>query len=373
MNCRPVLLGLALTGSFWFAANLRAAGGQDGSADREGQVLEIQRQIENGNFTEANRLLDEAAKRFPGDAGLDNLRGVIAAQQGDYTAAEQDFRDAVKRAPKLTAAQLNLGRLYQEHLAADPQARRKALDVYLRVLAYEPANAEAQYQAAVLLLEQGEYQRSLEHVARLPSETQASGQGLSILCADHAALGHSRAAEEAATRLVSNPDFSELDAQQSLSGLVAGKRDDLIISLFEELQSRGSLSPASLHALALAYERASKLTEARAGLEKYVASGNLSVPSLLELARVAHKQQDYKGSLGFFAHARDLEPANASLHYYFGLVCLDLDLVAEARNSFEKAIKLDPDNASYNYAMGTASAFRQDPAEAVPYFQKYRA
>ena len=372
MNCRSPLLALALTGSFCLAANLGAGTVQEGSADREGQVLEIQRQIENHNFSEANRLLDEAAKRFPGDAGLDNLRGVIAAQQGDYTAAEKDFSDAVKRAPKLTAAQLNLGRLYQEHLAADPQARRKALEVYLRVLAYEPSNPEAHYQAAVLLLEQGEYERSLEHVAQLPSETQASAQGLSILCADHAALGHTGAADDAAMHIRASPDFSELDAQQSIRGLVAGKRDDLIISLFEELQGRSPLSPVSFHALAMAYERANKLTEARASLEKYVTVGNLSVPSLLELARVAHKQRDYQGSLGYLAHARDLEPANASLHFDFGLVCLDLNLVAEARNSFEKAVRLDPENASYNYAMGAASAFRQDPAEAVPYFQKYR-
>jgi len=372
MKYRAPIASLALAVGVWLAGNLSARPRQDSRADREGQVLEIQRQIENHNLTEANRLIDEAAKRFPSDAGLDNLRGVIAAQQGDYTAAEKDFRDAVKRAPKFTAAQLNLGRLYQEHSVPDPQARRKALDVYLGVLDYEPSNSEAHYQAAVLLLDQGEYRRSLTHVMRLPSETRSSGQALSILCADHAALGHSRAAEDAATRLRASSNFSELDAQQSLSGLVAGKRDDLIISLFEELQSRGSLSRVGLHTLALAYERTDKLTEARAALERYVTGGSLSVPHLLELARLAHKQRDYQGSLGYLAHARDLEPANASLHYDFGLVCLDLNLVAEARNSFEKAVRLDPENASYNYAMGAASAFRQDPAEAVPYFQKYR-
>jgi len=60
------------------------------------------------------------------------------------------------------------------------------------------------------------------------------------------------------------------------------------------------------------------------------------VSSLLELARVAHKQRDYQGALGYLAHARDLEPGNASLHYDFGLVCLDLNLVAEARNSLRR-------------------------------------
>ena len=92
---------------------------------------------------------------------------------------------------------------------------------------------------------------------------------------------------------------------------------------------------------------------------------------LLELARVAHKQQDYQSALGYLAHARDLEPNNANLHYYFGLVCVDLNLVAEARTAFERAVRLVPDNPSYNYAMGAASVFQHDPSEAVPYFEKY--
>src|SRR5207249_5126519 len=90
-----------------------------------------------------------------------------------------------------------------------------------------------------------------------------------------------------------------------------------------------------------------------------------------ELARVARLQKDHQGALGYLAHARDLEPGNASLHYYFGVVCTDLSLVAEARDSFERAVKLEPENPDYNYAMGAASAFRQDPAEGVPYFEKY--
>jgi tetratricopeptide (TPR) repeat protein len=372
MVCRSSMFAVVLAGSFCVAGTLQGQPSQDVSTDKEQEILAVQRQIESRNWAEANRLLTEAATRFPADPGFDNLRGVIAAQQGDYTTAERDFRDAVERAPKFTAAYLNLGRLYQEKSATDAQARLKALDVYQHVLAYEPSNAEALYQAAVLFLQQREYQRSLDHIVHLPAQTQASAQALAIVCADHAALGHDQAAADAATRLRASGDFAELDAQQALPGLVAGKRNDLIISLFEDLQARHSLSPESLHALALAYERANKLIEARAALGKYATGGNLSVPSLLELARVAHKQRDYQGSLGYLAHARDLEPSNGSLHYDFGLVCLDLNLVAEARNSFEKAVALDPENASYNYAMGAASAFRQDPAEAVPYFQKYR-
>jgi tetratricopeptide (TPR) repeat protein len=156
-----------------------------------------------------------------------------------------------------------------------------------------------------------------------------------------------------------------------LPALHAASRDDLIVSLLQELHRRHALSTGLLRPLAAAYESSSKLNEARASLEQFAAEGNMSTAVLFDLARIARKQQDYQGALGYLAHARDLEPSNASIHYYFGVVCLDLSLVAEARNSFEKAVKLEPENASFNYALGAASAFRRDPEEAVPYFQKY--
>src|SRR5262249_22436576 len=152
---------------------------------------------------------------------------------------------------------------------------------------------------------------------------------------------------------------------------VAGKRDDLAVALLEAAQALAPLSPANLHALGLAYERANRLSNARTTFERVATGGGPSVGVLLDLARVAHQQPDYKGSPGSLAHARDREPSKPALQYDFGLVCVDLNLVAEARSAFAKAVSLDPENASYNYAMGAASAYRQDPAEAVPYFQKY--
>ena len=342
------------------------------SADtqREQEILRIQQAIEHHNFELAERLLAETAKQFPDDAGLDNLHGIVEVQKGNYAAAESGFLKAVARDPKFTGAYLNLGRLYQENTARDPKAHEKALDTYARVLRYDAKNAEANYQTAVLLLQQGEYRKSLAHANLLPMATLTSAQATSLLCADYAGQGDRKRTDEASNRLLADPNLSEQDIQQAIPGLQAGKRDDLTIALFENLQKRQGLSVEGLHALGLAYERTNKLVAARSTLEAAIGT-NFTVPSLLELARVAHKQQDYKGSLGYLAHARDLAVENATLHYYFGLVCLDLDLVAEARNSFEKAVKLDPENPSYNYAMGTASMFRQDPEQAVPYFKKY--
>jgi len=345
--------------------------GQDQQRARDRTIRQIQRWIEWQDLAGAKKLLDEAAKEFPNDAGFDNLRGVIDAQEGDRKSAESSFSRAVRRSSRFTAAYLNLGRLYQEESASDPKSRQKALDVYARVLGFEPGNEEANYQSAVILLQQGKFQESLAHLSKLPEDVQGQAQALSIFCADYAGSGNRPAADDAASRLLADTEFSEADALQVLPGATAGKRDDIVVLLLEGLQKRVTLSPPILYALGLAYARTNRLADARATLEKSAAGNNMSVPRLLELARIAHQQQDYKGSLGYLAHARDLAPENAGIHYDFGLVCLDLELLAEAGNAFEKAVKLEPENASFNYAMGSVAAFRHDPAEAVPFFQKY--
>jgi tetratricopeptide (TPR) repeat protein len=340
-------------------------------AARSNTILQIQQLIEARDLKKAEQLLTQAAKQFPQDPGLDNLRGIVAAQQGNYQAAQESFRHAVQRSPDFTNAYLNLGRLYQEHAAADPQALSHALDAYRRILRYESQNSEAHYQSAVIHLQLREYQQSLDHTGQLAPDVRRSAQTLSVICADYAALGNRKAADDAAAQLAANPDFSEADAKLALPALTAAKRDDLTLSLLSALQSRQALSPELQHDLGLAYEHSSKLAEARAALEKSVTKDTISASLLMELARVAHEQKDYRGALGYLAHARDLEPNNAKVHYYFGLVCVDLNLVAEARSSFEKAVHLEPENSAYNYAMGAASTYRQDPEEAVPYFQKY--
>jgi tetratricopeptide (TPR) repeat protein len=371
MRLRRPISAVALT-VFLFATHFGLSySPQDHANERDQEILQIQRLIQDHDLAQASRKILEATKQYPSDAGFDNLRGIVEAQQGNYTAAEQSFHQALRREPKFTGASLNLGRLYQQNSAVDPQARRKALDVYLGVLAYDPKNSEANYQSAALLLDQGKYQDSLDHVLRLPEESQAGAQVLSIVCADYAGLGDRKRTDDAAARVLSDPNFSEPDAQQELLGLRAGKRHDLVVSLLETLQKRQPLSPELLHALGLAYEATNRLGEARATLERSITPESLRVASLWELARIARKQQDYQGSLGFLAHARDLEPNNAGIHYYFGVVCMDLNLVAEVRNSFEKAVQIEPENPDYNYAMGATSTFRHDPGEAVPYFEKY--
>jgi tetratricopeptide (TPR) repeat protein len=337
---------------------------------RDRAILEIQKRIESGNLPAAREQLTASTKELGSDAGFDNLSGVIEAQAHHYSAAEAEFKRAIERQPRFTAAYLNLGRLYQENVSTDSQANQKALVTYDTVLSYEPGNAEANYQSALLLLEAGKYQASLTRVSRLPKTARESAQALSISCADYVGLGDHKNTSTVLAQLLESSDFSEADVRQVLHGINPGTHEDVTIALLEALAKRQQLPPDLEHTLGLTYAQAGKLDDARSILEKFAVE-HLSVRSLFDLARVAYRQKDYKGALGYLAHARDLSPDNPSIHYSFGVVCLDLELIAEAQNSFEKAVKLEPENSSYNYAMGATALFSHDPEEAVPYFQQY--
>jgi len=80
---------------------------------------------------------------------------------------------------------------------------------------------------------------------------------------------------------------------------------------------------------------------------------------------------DHQGALGYLAHARALAPDSANVHFLFGIVCVEMNLVGEAYDSLKKAVALAPDNPQVNYVMGSVAMHRHDPSESLPYFEKY--
>jgi len=288
--------------------------------ERERVITEIQDLIDQDNVDTARQRVYEAQKRMT-DAGLDNLLGVIEAKAGDYAAAEGSFAIAIRRAPTFTAPYLNLARLYQENGNRDPKSKAKALAMYEQLLRFNPANTEANYQAAVLLMEQSRYEKSQGYLSHLPPDSQDISQALAVRCADLAGLGDRMRTDQCAARLRSSPDLSEADAQMIAPALASAKREDLIVGLEEALAKRRTLSGQSLRTLGLAYEKTGQLSDARRALEQAFSSlGSSSTSILLDLARVGQEQKDYKGSLGYLAHAEDLNPKDATIPYYFAIV-----------------------------------------------------
>jgi len=350
-----------------------APGAQPRSAVHERQLLAIQQKIEAGDLVGARELLHSAQTNYPNDGGIENLLGIIEIQQGHTAAARDAFRAAVRHSPRLESALMNLSRIEMQSAETDKAARAEAQRLSERVLALAPNNDEARYQLASINAWNGQYREALAQEARLSAQTRSQPQVQALACAAEANVGTRSAMGQTAGVLAANTALTEADAETCLDGLRKAHRADLIDTLYSAAAARQALSPRGQRTLGLAKEAEGKLTEARATLERaFTASQGKDATVLIDLTRVAEAAGDHNGALGYLAHARDLRPDDAELPYEFGVICLRIGLFGEARKAFTEAVRLVPENAEYNYGLGTVISFSQDPSQALPYLEKFR-
>ena len=345
---------------------------QSAAASPPTTLKEIQQMIQAGELAGARSHLMEILRTTPNDPIALNLLGVVDAQEGQFRAAEDCYRKAIAAAPAFVGAYLNLGHLYQENERRDPKALKESLAAYEAALKVDPSNLEANYQAAFVLWRAGLFQPSLGRLSRLPEAARQRPQALALTCADHAGMKNTGQAQETCDRLLQQPDLVEADVITVVPALLAQRQSGLVIRLLAGLDLRGLASPKTLHQLGLLYEEQGELKPARTTLEK-LTQNQAAVPASLlnELARVAYKEKDLDGALGYLAHARELDPENPGVQFFFGMVCLEKSYLEEAYVSLRKAADLNPDNADYNFAVGAVMMSRRDVREGYPYLRKY--
>jgi tetratricopeptide (TPR) repeat protein len=334
-------------------------------------LTQAQQLIQKSDLAGAREVLTKATKTYPDEAAVYNLLGVVEAQAGHPGAAEKMFTKALALAPHYEGAYENLGRLYQEQAKNDPHALDKAVGLYRRLLKLNPESLEAKYQLAVIFNRKREFRASLHYLELIPAGQRDRASALSLLCADYAGIGERAKAQEAAQRLAESTDLNEADVLSVIPVLAKHGAQAVAVQLLQTLDRRGLASPNTLLQLGIIYGQEGKLTEARETLLKAAEPNPDSVPILLELARVAEKQKDFEGALSYLAHARVLEPQRAAIHFFFGVVCSEMNLIEEAYRSLRQAVTLNPENPYYNYAMGVAAEQKGQHREAVKYFRTY--
>lgn len=349
----------------------RLAAAQNPPPDPSLVLSRVQRLINLGNLAGARAELEQGINAFPRNAAMFNYLGVVDAEQGSGEDAEANFLKAINLAPRYRGAYLNLGHLYQSEIGKRPAAAGQALQTYLKLLQFAPANTEANYQAAVLEMRGGKYAQSLQFLRQLPPAKRELPQSQAVLCVDYASMGRADLASAAAHQLATSPSLSEEDVVSVLPDLKS--KPLLAIELLKALKGRNLASTGSLERLGDLQARAGQLADARQTLEAVARRSPTDAAPLISLAEVANRQKDYRGALGYLAHARDLEPKNPAVHFFFGIVCVEMELHQEAYDSLKKAVSLDPGNPYYNYAFGAVASQRDDPREAIPYFEKYCA
>lgn len=342
-----------------------------GAANSQSAILSIQALIARGDLVSARSELSKALAGDPRNGGLYNLLGIVEIQRGNSDDAEAAFSKAVAFDPDLLGAWLNLGRLYQSRLDANPALLHKAIGAYRNALKLDQYSDEAHYQLGMLLEWNGSFGESLANLDALSQHERSKARTLALRCADLAALGRDAEARRAARELTAAADFNEEVVQGALPVLEARKQDQLTCTLIEALASRQMASSEMLSHLGAAYERLGRLTQARETFDRVARAEPSQSKPLLDLARIAYKQHDREGALGYLAHARDLDPRNPTIHFVFAMISLELKLPLEADSSMKKALALAPDRPDFNYAMGIVSLYGHDTSVAIPYFQKF--
>ncbi len=323
-------------------------------------VLSIQESIKAGDLETASRLLDESLAGRPQDGGLLNLRGILHAQRREMAQAQNDFRKAVRLSPELTPAWQNLGRTCQQLGEFEC-----AVGAWQSVLKAKPGDEEAHESLGLLYESQGKFTESLREL------NAGKSNNLLLRCLDLSGLTQIKEAKAVAVRLAQLPDFTESDLESMLQVLDSPSSAAVIAVLVEGLDKRRVAGLPSLQRLVVAYEQLQRPKDALRTLERVAKLDPNNTTHLLELARLAESNKDYKGALGYLAHARDLDPSNARIHFLFGLVAGELNLPVEAKRSFEKALEIDPENPDYNYAMGTVFLSTRDASTANLYLRKF--
>lgn len=357
-----VLLALSL-GSTWAVVV-----SEDPLIDRlrTAQQLIVEQDLES-----ASRVLVELQAAYPEDPRVFNFLGVISAQKGEAGKAEFYFLRAIDLDHGFLGAYLNLGRLYQENLGSMDSALTKGTAVYSVLLELDPANVEANFQLALLLHLQGRYAESEAHLGRLPEADRVHARVRIMSCANLAALGERKRADETAERLVGDPTFLETDLLVVLPALRKADRDDLAVKLLESIRVRGALSRSSTENLGLLLAETGRTRQAVEVLDG-LAETHPDLPALLvKMGWVAFVGAEYKEALSYLAHARDLRPDEGTIHLLFGLACMELGLGMEAVKSFERALEIEPDSPSCNLAYGVAVMHWKEAGEAVPILQRY--
>ena len=336
-------------------------------------LLQIQILIQQHDLAAARTMALGAQQQHPNDGGLENLLGVIAAQQQDPTTAAQYFQQAIKHRPGLVQSYLNLARVYLESPGQFAHAEDKAALLYQQALKLDPASDDAHIQLASIFARRQQFAESLQQVNAVSPRQAGSLVATTLRCSAAAATGDRPQTDTAAASLLNDPNLQAADVMSMADGLRVGRRADLIEKLLRAAGSRQSLSPAALHLLGLAQDANGDAPGARLTLEQAFIADPQSTSILVDLAHIAAAHGDDEAALGYLAHARDLAPQNAALDFEFGQVCVRLKLLGEARNAMERAVAIVPENPEYNLELAKVTALSQDPLRALPYLLKYQA
>jgi tetratricopeptide (TPR) repeat protein len=246
----------------------------------------------------------------------------------------------------------------------------RAAELYQRVLAREPGNAEALHLMGVLFHQQGDPARAVELISGAVALRPTAHIYHANLAEAHRALGKFEAAAACCrAALAIWPDYPEALCNLGAALQGSGQHAESAGHLRRALELRPSFVVAHNN-LGIALRELGQLDEALEHFRRAAVLEPAFAPARTNLGQALLTCGQPEEALPHSQEAVRLDPGSALLHLNLGNVLRALERLADARAAYRDALRLDPDLAVANAHLGLVLQREGQPAGALVWLKK---
>jgi tetratricopeptide (TPR) repeat protein len=293
-------------------------------------------EYQKGRLELAERALARAEHALPGTADLETLAAALAMRAGRAQEASTHIAKALARSPRYARA-----RMLASDLAADAGRAQQALDLLRPLIAQEP-------EVGALYNRCGLAQEALGDLESALSDFERAATLDPSLPQPHINIGRllreqdrSRDAERAfALAIARAPSEADAWLGRGLSRVALGDLEGGRLDI-QQARELGPAQPAPLVALADLDARRGALDAAMQRYRAALALASDDAVTWVKLGNALARRREYAQARESFERAIELQPALAAAHNGLGAALMGQGLRSDAEKAFTTAAELD--------------------------------
>lgn len=316
--------------------------------------------FEQGRAAEAGQKLDTILKDHPADLRALVLKAAVLDALDRHAEAESYYQRALKLAP--SSAQV-LNNAANHYLASGD--RRRARELYLKVIAVDPHHVNANLQLAQMSVEEKRGAEALAYLNRLGDAANSDPAAVLVHARALALTGRCADAGRILGSLEGQPGAGPALFFSTGLAFAECKKFDEAERSFSRALDADAKNPEILYNLGLAALEAGHAPRATAVLETALKERPDDPDGLYALARAYLKQDRPVDAAALLTKAQKLAPGRADVLLLLAQVSYHLEFYDDAAASYTRYIKLKPDDDVARRERGMSLACANQPVSAL--------